>query len=250
MQVGFCNFNTSFKGAITDNDIASLKSATQHLSDCYLMSAIETLSQTENGRKVLKKQIEREDTNPNQINCYLYSPTGEREKYSISADKVLTQYKELYSIQSNDIVRSLDISVDEYEKKYKSKPWICRFSEIFKKYKFENNLTSHFMETFTGVKPRVIGEQDFNWTLKNYKPEVMKLFKQMETEKEYSFIIGTGQKKFDGRRWHVYIIQDVDLKNNTITIKEKRKNQTQTMDIDTALKTFKYIAGYFNSDLE
>ena len=106
------------------------------------------------------------------------------------------------------------------------------------------------METFTGVKPRVIGEQDFNWTLKNYKPEVMKLFKQMETEKEYSFIIGTGQKKYDSRRWQVYIIKNMDLTNNTITIKEKRKNQTQTMDIDTALKTFKYIAGYFNSDLE
>ena len=73
----------------------------------------------------------------------------------------------------------------------------------------------------------------------------MKLFKQMEAEKDYSFIIGSGQKKFDGRRWHVYIIQNVDLKNNTITIKEKRKNQPQTMDIDTALKTFKYIAGYF-----
>ena len=45
----------------------------------------------------------------------------------------------------------------------------------------------------------------------------------MEAEKDYSFIIGSGQKKFDGRRWHVYIIQNVDLKNNTITIKEKRK---------------------------
>ena len=154
------------------------------------------------------------------------------------ADKAIAQYEELYSMQNNDIIRSLDISVAQYEQKHKSKPWICRISEIFKKYKFENNLTSHFMETLTGVKPRVIAEQDFNWNLKGYKDEVMKLFKQMEAEKDYSFIIGSGQKKFDGRRWHVYIIQNVDLKNNTITIKEKRKNQPQTMDIDTALKNF------------
>lgn len=250
MKVGFANFNIMFKGSITDNDIESFKTATQHLSDCYLMSTIETLAQTQNGRKILKNQIERDDNNPNQINCYFYSPTGDREKYSVPADKAIAQYEELYSMQNNDIIRSLDISVAQYEQKHKSKPWICRISEIFKKYKFENNLTSHFMETLTGVKPRVIAEQDFNWNLKGYKDEVMKLFKQMETEKEFSFIIGTGQKKFDGRRWHVYIIQNVDLKNNTITIKEKRKNQPQTMDIDTALKTFKYIAGYFNSDLE
>ena len=44
-----------FKGSITDNDIESFKTATQHLSDCYLMSTIETLAQTQNGRKDFKK---------------------------------------------------------------------------------------------------------------------------------------------------------------------------------------------------
>lgn len=250
MQVGLKNFNINFNGAISDKDIASLETATQHVSDCYLMSTLETLSHTENGRKVLKQHIEKDDNNPNLINCYFYTKNGEKEKYSIPTNKAIKGYEDLYSIQSNEIIRSLDISVSEYEKKHKSKPWICRLSEIFKKYKFENNLPSHFMETLTGVKPRTIAEQDFNWSLKKYKSEVMELFKQMEQEKNHCFVIGTGQKKFGGRRWHVYVIQDVDLKNNTITVKEKRKNEPQTMDIDTALKTFKYITGYFNSDLE
>lgn len=251
MQVGFNRFNINFKGAISDKDIETLKGATQHLSDCYLMSSIESLTHSENGRQVLKNQIERDDDNPNIINCYFYTKNGEKEKYSIPTNKAVEGYEELYNIQENEIIRSLDISVAEYEKKHKSKPWICRLSEIFKKkYKFENNLPSHFMEILTGVNPRVIAEQDFNLSLKSYKSEVMELFKQMEKEKNHSFVIGTGQKKFDGRRWHVYIIQDVDLQNNTITFKEKRKNELQTMDIDTALKTFKYITGYFNSDLE
>lgn len=250
MQIGFNRFNINFKGAISDKDIETLKSATQHVSDCYLMSSIESLTHSKNGIQVLKNQIERDDDNPNLINCYFYTKNGEKEKYSIPTNKAVEGYEELYKIQDNEIIRSLDISVAQYEKKHKSKPLICRLSEIFKKYRFENNLPSHFMETLTGVKPRVIAEQDFNLSLRRYKTEVMELFKRMEKEKNHSFVIGTGQKKFDGRRWHVYIIQDVDLQNNTITFKEKRKNQPQTMDIDTALKTFKYITGYFNSDLE
>ena len=72
----------------------------------------------------------------------------------------------------------------------------------------------------------------------------------MDKEDDYSFVISTGAKALDGHRWHVYIIQDVDMKNNTITVKEKRNNVPQTMSIDEALKTFKFIVGYFNSDLE
>ncbi len=250
MQVGLNRFKINFQGAISDRDIDTFRSATQHVSDCYLMSTLEALTHSENGIKVLKNQIERDDDNPNLINCFFYTQNGEKEKYSIPTNKAIEGYEELYNTQENEIIRSLDISVAEYEKKHKAKPWICRLSEIFKKYRFENNLPSLFMETLTGVKPRTIAEKAFNWNLKGYKTEVMELFKRMEKEKNHSFVIGTGQKKFDGRRWHVYIIQDVDLKNNTITFKEKRKNKPQTMDIDTALKTFKYITGYFSSDLE
>ena len=80
MKVGFANFNIMFKGSITDNDIESFKTATQHLSDCYLMSTIETLAQTQNGRKILKNQIERDDNNPNQINCYFLFTNGRSRK--------------------------------------------------------------------------------------------------------------------------------------------------------------------------
>lgn len=48
----------------------------------------------------------------------------------------------------------------------------------------------------------------------------------------------------------MYSILYVDAENRTITIKEKRKNIPETMTFDEALKTFKFITGYFNSDLE
>ena len=62
----------SFKASISDKDIDDFEHAKQHFSDCYLMTTLETLSHTPNGRKILKKQLEYDDNNPNIINCYLY----------------------------------------------------------------------------------------------------------------------------------------------------------------------------------
>ncbi len=242
--------NINFKGAITDNDIAGLRSAKQHFSDCYLIGTLETLTQTDNGKKILKENIQRDDDNPEIVNCYLYKKNGEKEKFTIPTTSVLKGYEKVYKKQPNEIVRSINISVNEYEKKYKSKPTLCRILDNFKSYAFEYNLPSNFMKMITGVQPRVIGETDLNLNLTSYKDEVMELFKRMDKEDKHSFIISTGAKALNGHRWHVYVIQDVNLENNTITIKEKRKNKPETMSIDEALKTFKFIAGYFNSDLD
>ena len=68
----------SFKASISDSDIDGLGHAKQHFSDCYLMTTLETLSHTPNGRKILKEQIEYDDNNPKLINCYLYKNNGEK----------------------------------------------------------------------------------------------------------------------------------------------------------------------------
>ncbi len=251
MKCGFNMFNpVNFRASISDKDIDSFVQAKQHFSDCYLMSTLDTLSHTQNGRKVLKNQLEYDDENPKLINCYLYKPDGEKEKYTIPAKSALKGYEKLYEAQPNEIIRSVDISVGEYEKKYKAKPWICRVADNFKTYAFEKNLPSHFMKVLTGKEPRVIAETDFNFDLSGYRKEAYELFERMDKEKQHSFVIGTGPKMLDGRTWHVYVIEDVNLEENTITVKEKRGNKPRKMNIDTALNTFKYITGYFDSDLE
>ena len=250
MKCFFNVHNVGFRSSISDKEIDSFKSAEQHFSDCYIMSTLETLSKTENGRKVLKQQIEHDDENPNIINCYLYTPKGFREKYQIPSNTAVKGYEKLYKLQNNELVRSMDVTVGEYEKKFKAKPWICRFTDDFKTYTFENSLPSHFMTILTGKEPTInIAETDFNIDLSSRKDEVMELFKKMDKNKNHSLVIGTGLKMLDGRSWHVYVLQDVDLKNNSITVKNKRGNQTKTMSIDTALNTFKFIVGYFNEDL-
>lgn len=242
--------NISFKASISDKEIDELTNAKQHFSDCYLMTTLETLAKTDNGRKILKEQIQRDDTNHNLINCYLFTPKGDKVCYTIPSTTVLKGYEKVYEKQPNEIIRSMDISVNEYEKKFKSKPFISDIRDNFKDYKFEYNLPSNFMHTLTGLKPRVIGEMDYNISLVKYRKEVLELFKRMDKEKKHSFVLSTGLKPLDGHRWHVYILESVDLEKNTITVKEKRGNKSQTLSIDDALKTFKCIVGYFNSDLE
>lgn len=250
MLCDFPKFHTTFRASISNQDIDGLKTAEQHFSDCYLVSTLDSLSRTENGRKILQNQIEYDSQNPELINCYLYNKNGEREKFSVPADRAIAGYEKLYQKQQNNILRSLDISVCEYEKKHKSKPLICRIADIFKKFSFEYNSPSHFMETLTGIKPTVnIAEKDFNLSLKPYEKQVRALFEQMDKDKEHSFVIGTGIKELDGRRWHTYVLEDVNLAANKVRIKNKRGNIIKEMTVEEVLSRFKYIVGYFNKDL-
>ena len=57
-------------------------------------------------------------------------------------------------------------------------------------------------------------------------------------------------KKQYGKNYKRYILEDVNLKDGTITVKEKRGNKPRVMSIDSALNTFKFIVGYFDSDLK
>ena len=242
-------FTPVFKGSISDNDIESFKDATQVYSDCYLMSTLECLANSTNGRKILKESIHHDDAEKDNINCYLYAPNGKKEEFTIPTKNAIRGYEKLYKKQENEIIRSLDISVAQYEKKYNTKPWYCKITRPLKTFRFENNSPSNFMQSLTGIKPISIAEKDFNLDLRKYKNQVMPLLERMSKEKEFSFVIGTGIKKHDGRRFHVYVIENVDMEHQTITVKNKRINKPETMSIDEALKTFKYITGYFNSDL-
>lgn len=250
MQCRFNNFSIPFKASISDKDIESLQNVEQYFSDCYIVSTMESLSNSSNGREILKEQIQYDDNNPNLINCYLYTDNG-KEKYTVTASQAEAGYEQLYEHQPNKIIRSIDISVSEYENKHKAKPWFCRISDKFKSFSFENSLPSHFMKTLTGIEPTYnIAETDLNIDLKSYKKEVIELFEKMDKDKEHSFVIGTGIKKLDNKRFHVYVLQDVDLKNNIVTIKNKRGNKIEKMSVEEVLSNFKYIVGYFNTDLK
>lgn len=250
MQCNFPQFNTSFKASMSKKELDSFASAEQHFSDCYLISTVESLSQTENGRKILQSQIRYDTHNPQIINCYLYNTSGKREKFSVHSQKAQKGYEEVYRRQPNKFLRSLDISINEYEKKYHTKPWYSRLAAMIRTFNFEFGVPSQFMKTLTGIQPPVnIAETDLNLNLKSYKGKVLELFKRMDKDKNHSLVIGTGFRPLDGKKWHAYVLQDVDLKANKVWVKNKRGNKVRVMTVDEVLSRFKYIVGYFNSDL-
>lgn len=236
----------TFTASITNQDTDNLKTAKQYYSDCYLMATLDCLTNSYNGKRILKQQIHKDANN---VTCYMYNPKGEKEKYEIPKDIAIQGYEKLYENQPDKIVRAMDITVAQYEKKHHTKPFICRISEIIKNYRFENNVPSLFMEQFTGVKPITIGNSYTDISLKKHKKELIPIFEKMAREKNYSFVIATGIKSFEGRRYHVYSVEDINLLKNTITVKQKRTNIPITMDIDEALSTFQTFSGYFNQDL-
>ena len=234
---------------LSDAEIKELQNSEQIFSDCYLTAGVDALTRSENGKKLLKNNISKNPYNPNIVTYSLYSPDGKKEDFTVNVTPQNSKYEKLNREQKNGTIRGLDLSVVEFEKKYNTKPFICKFSGLFKKYKFENYLPSRFLKLITGIEPTTIAETDFNINLTKHKEEVLKLFKRMSNEKDYSFVIMNGLKKFNGRRFHVYVIENVDMNKQEISIKNKRGNITQTISFDEALKTFKSISGYFNKDL-
>lgn len=234
---------------LNDADIIGIQTSEQIFSDCYLTAGLDALTLSSNGRKILKNSISKIPYNSNIATIFLYSPNGKKENFTINTTPLNKKYCALNNLQKNDTIRGFDLSVIEYENKYKTKPFICKFSELFKKYKFENNLPSRFLKMVTGKEPTTIAEKDFNINLTKHRTEVLNLFNKMSQEKDYSFVIMNGLKKFNNRRFHVYVIENVDMKNQTITIKNKRGNIMQTISFEDAIKTFKSISGYFNKDL-
>lgn len=235
---------------LNDKEISELRGAEQVFSDCYLTAGLDALTRSPNGRLILKNNIIKNDQNPDIITYSLYTPNGTRDNFTINLKNLPPEYNKLKDAQRCKTIQGTDISLIEFEKKYKTKPLICKAGTIFKTYKFENFMPSLFLKMITGKTPVVIAENNLNVNLSGHREEVLKLFEKMAGEKDFSFVIMNGLKGYNNRRFHVYVIESVNMPDKTITIKNKRGNTSQTISFDTAIKTFKSIAGYFNSDLK
>jgi len=235
---------------LNDKEISELRGAEQVFSDCYLTAGLDALTRSPNGRLILKNNIIKNDQNPDIITYSLYTPNGARDNYTINLKNLPPEYENLKRNQNCKTIQGADISLVEFEKKYKTKPWVCKAGSIFKTYKFENFMPSLFLKMITGKTPVVIAESNLNVNLSGHRDEVLNLFRKMDEEKDFSFIIMNGLKKYNNRRFHVYVIEKVNMADKTITIKNKRGNISQTISFDEAINTFKSIAGYFNSELK
>lgn len=258
---------------LKNNDINSLRTALQEYSDCYLISSLEALSKSKEGRKILFQNIKKTNVeiklkdfsdditdsttgtfkfNLNVFKIIFNNINDKKEAFTIGL-KELNKYFNIYSKQKNHLVYAMKMAMQKLIEKHPTKkPLISRIANPFKM-KFEYNKPSNFLRMFTGKEPIVVGESDINLNLKKYKDIVFPILEKMgATPKEnYSFVVGTGIKGYTKTKsWHCLVIEHVNGKDKIVTVKNKRANAKQSMSFDDFLKKFKYIVGYFNENLK
>lgn len=236
------------------SEIKSLQRAKQHFHDCYLVTSMNALSNTENGRKILQENILREGNN---FNIKFKNINGKSEDFFVTEKELndLTLCDRFFNPielkePHNPILKAVEVAMNKLLKKYPDKK-----SFINRLYKtneeFEYNNPSRFLEMFTGIKPININENSIRMSLKNKIDEAKEVLEKIGNEKTNSFIAGTGHKFIKGiTNWHCYTLENVNNANKTAKIFDNRYQEEFTLSFDDFIKKIKYITGYFNEDLK
>lgn len=236
------------------SEIKSLKRAKQHFHDCYLVTSMNALSITENGRKILQENILREGNN---FSIKFKNINGKSEDFFITEKELddLTLCDRFFNPielkePHNPILKAVEVAMNKLLKKYPDKK-----SFINRLYKtneeFEYNNPSRFMEMFTGIKPLNINENGIRMSLKNKIDEAKEVLEKIGNNETNSFIAGTGHKFIKGlTNWHCYTLENVNNANKTAQIFDNRYQEGITLSFDDFIKKIKYITGYFNEDLK
>lgn len=239
---------------INFEEIKSLQRVKQHFHDCYLVTSLNSLSNSENGRKILQNNILREG---NDFKIKFRNVNGNQEDFFITEKEIddLTLCDRFFNPielkePHNPIIKAIEVAMNKLLSKFPDKK-----SFINRLYKtneqFEYNNPSRFMEMFTGITPLNINEKSFRMSLRKNSDDAKGLFQQIGNNNNSSFIVGTGHHFIKGMtNWHCYTLEKVNNKANTIQIFDNRYQEPITMSFDEAVKKLKYITGYFNESLK
>lgn len=236
------------------NDIATLQRVKQHFHDCYLVTSINSLSNSENGRKILQNNILRDNNN---FTIKFKNINGTPEDFFITKKEIndLTLCDKFFNPielkePQNTIIKAIEVAMNKLLKKYPDKKNFT--NRLYKtNEEFEYNNPSRFMEMFTGITPLNINENSIRMSLKSKRKEATELFQKIGNTPDTSFVVGTGHHFIKGMtNWHCYTLEKVDTKNNTIQIFDNRFQESITLTFEEAIKKLKYITGYFNNNLK
>lgn len=239
---------------INFEEIKSLQRVKQHFHDCYLVTSLNSLSNSENGRKILQNNILREGSN---FKIKFKNVNGNQEDFFITEKEIddLTLCDRFFNPielkePHNPIIKAIEVAMNKLLSKFPhKKSFINRLYKTNEQ--FEYNNPSRFMEMFTGITPLNINEKSFRMSLRKNSDDAKGLFQQIGNNNNSSFIVGTGHHFIKGMtNWHCYTLEKVDNKANTIQIFDNRYQEPITMSFDEAVKKLKYITGYFNESLK
>ena len=236
---------------ITFDEIISLRMAKQNFRDCYLVSSINALTRSENGRRLLAQNIQRDGDNF----CVRFNDiNGQAETYLVKqaeCDELILMDRYLNPVElkvpNHPIIKAIEITMNKLLSIHPDKkPFLCKIPNCQEKFEF--NKVSNFLKMFTGMRPITINESGFNMSLRD-KNITESFFSELERRKSGSFVMGTGYhlSPFEDLP-HCYTVTDV--KDGIVELYDCRR---QKYSQNTYLKTsnsMKYICGYFDEMLE
>ncbi len=235
-------------------DISALRRVQQIFHDCYLVSSINALSRSENGKKILQNNIAKDGNN---FRIRFQNINQNVEDFFVTENEinnldVLDAFlNPVETAPKNPIITAIEIAMNKLLTKYPDKKplssRLCHCNE-----KFEYNKPSNFLEMFTGKKPLVINETSLRMSLKSKCKEALELMQRIgETGDNNSFVLGSGHNFIKGiTNWHCYNIEKIDLKNNAAQIFDNKYQVELTMPLEDIIRKFKYITGYFDENLK
>ncbi len=240
---------------INDIEISALQKTRQIFADCYLTSSLNSFCRTENGRNLLKQNISKAIDGEG-FNIHFPQVKSKPQDVFITEKEIKNLYLTdrfsnivHHGYEENNIQKAVELAMDKLINKYPSlKSFICLYANCVED--FEYNFPSVFMKAFTGYKPITINEKTIRMSLKSKKDKVFQLFEEMEKSKgDFNFVAGTGfrfKKGFDD--WHCFTVENVDMKNNSVTIYNGRKCESTKIDFKTFIEKFKYLTGYISKN--
>lgn len=239
---------------ISDIELQNLRYAVQHFQDCYLVSTIGALTNTSNGRKILTENIVHTQEG---FRIRFNNVNGKTEDYFVTQKEMdnlvyLDDYMNAVKIKipHNPLIKALEVAMNKLLKRHPfKKPLVCRIPNCHERFEF--NKPSNFLEMFTGKKPIILNESNFNISLKSRHDEAIELFKAIGRHAPNSFIGGTtmGFKKGMSNN-HCYTIIFADNHNKQLHLFDHRLLEIFSLSYEEAVRKLKFIAGYFNSDLK
>lgn len=246
------SINTKFF-PINNRDISLLQKSRQIFSDCYLTSTLNSLTRNDSGKNLLKQNIQKS------LNSDIYkihfpgSPEKPQDIFVTETEinnLVLTdKYANIinHGFEENSIQKAVELAMNKLIQKYpRIKSLICRYADSVEN--FEYNFPSEFMSIFTGKQPTVINEKSLRMSLKSKQKQVFEILEEINNSNgDFNFVAGTGfKRKSEFDDWHCFTVQDVNLKNNSITLYNTRICSSTVLNINIFIDKFKYLAGYIN----
>ena len=248
--------------SLTDKELDATMQNPQMIANCFDEATRYSLLSSTKGRDLLKKRIKIEKgAMTDQTYKIRFNVDGKDETYRTTKADYWGKYyglnkdyngcKKEFIAPDKPISLNLGVSIaiSKMVSRHPSqKPLISRLygQPMFVNRNCEFNRPSNAFKWLTGIEPTNIGEKSIKLTLKSQKKEALQTLNELgnASSKDYSFVALSGHKKTHGiPTWHCLPVIDVNNKNKTVTILNKRTNKQVVMSFDKMIDSFKALVG-------